>query len=97
MWVTSNKVHDGCINNSEYAVTSTANHKILISIRKTKSISSLLDKISGLCSHNDQLQNQINTTISSLNFLSKQAQNFSSNLVGVVDEHLNHEKTNLIS
>ena len=31
------------------------------------SISVLSDKIKGLCDHNDQLQNEINTTISSLN------------------------------
>jgi len=66
------------------------------------SISALSDKIKGLCDHNDQLQNQINTTVSSLNTASEQVQTLpyvpSSNPAEFVDEYLNRErrKMNLV-
>ena len=66
------------------------------------SISVLSDKIKGLCDHNDQLQNQINTTVSSLNTANEQVQTLpyapSSSPVEFVDEYLNRErrKMNLV-
>jgi len=62
------------------------------------SISTLSEKINGLCVNNDQLQNQISTTVSSLNIGNEQAQISSHappNPAEVVDEYLNRERRKL--
>ena len=62
------------------------------------SISSLSEKINGLCVNNDQLQNQITTTVSSLNVANEQAQTVShapTNPAEIVDEYLNRERRKL--
>ena len=63
-----------------------------------KSISSLSEKISGLCANNDQLQNQISNTVSSLNIGNEQAPASSQsplNPAEFVDEYLNRERRKL--
>ena len=62
------------------------------------SISTLSNKINGLCANNDQLQNQLTFTVSSLSTVNNQTQGISHGSHSpdkIVDDYLNHERRKL--